>query len=272
MTKPLENIRVAVTEHRYANEFAKLFERLGGCVRVCSLIEEVPVQNRGEIQSFVRSVTSGELDMLIFLTGVGARFLISEAEEMGMKNEFLASLSKLKVVVRGPKPLAALNRAGVRVDIAAATPTSEGLVETLGSQELQGKRVGVQLYGVANPYLCTALESMGAKVRAISIYTYGSPSDAAPIAALIRDIIDKQIDVITFTSAPQVRSLFETSESLGLSSRLVSSLKSGTIVASIGEVTNRALQTHGVTAAITSPEPKMGPMANAVAEFFKQRV
>jgi uroporphyrinogen-III synthase len=263
---------VAITEHRYAKEFAKLFEKLGAEVRVCPLIEEVPVQHRDEIQSFVRSVTSGELDMLIFLTGVGARFLISEAEAMGMKNEFLASLANLTVVVRGPKPMAALKGAGVRVDMTAATPTSEGLVETLGSQHLHGKRVGVQLYGVANPYLCTALKSMGADVRAISIYTYGSPSDAEPIAALIRDIIDNHIDVITFTSAPQVRSLFETSEALGLSSRLVSSLNSGTIVASIGEVTNRALQSNGITAAITSSEPKMGPMANAVAEFFRQRV
>jgi uroporphyrinogen-III synthase len=271
MTGPLDRVTVAVTEHRFGNEFAKLFEKFGAQVRVCPLVEERPVENREEIRDFIRSVNSGALDMMIFLTGVGARFLISEGEEMGVKAEFLSSLSKLTTVVRGPKPLAALNRAGVRVDISAKTPTSEGLAETLQSHDLAGKRVGVQLYGTPNPFLCSALEARGASVKTVSIYTYGSPTNPGPIADLIDDIINRRIDVVTFTSAPQVRFLFEAAAGLGRASDLATSLNDSTIVASIGGVTNRALKEKGIAPEIVPSEPKMGAMANAVAEFFKQR-
>ena len=190
---------------------------------------------------------------------------------MGIKAEFLLNLSNLTTVVRGPKPLAALNRAGVRVDISAKTPTSEGLAETLESQDLAGKRVGLQLYGTPNPFLCSALEARGASVKTVSIYTYGSPTNLEPIASLIDDIINHRIDVVAFTSAPQVRFLFEAAANLGRAADLATSLNDKTVVASIGGVTNRALKENGITPKIVPSEPKMGAMANATAEFFKQR-
>src|SRR2546428_6727845 len=84
MMQPLENITVAVLEHRFTKEFSTLFERLGAAVHPCPLLEEKPVENREELQDFVRRVVSGKLDVMIFLTGVGARFLVAEAESMGM--------------------------------------------------------------------------------------------------------------------------------------------------------------------------------------------
>src|SRR5688572_24410261 len=155
MTRDLENVTVALTEHRFAAELAKLFEKLGAHVRSCPLVEEAPVQNREEIRNFIRKINSGSLDMMVFLTGVGARFLIAEAEEMGVRNEFLEALEKLTVVVRGPKPLAALRRAGVTVNISARAPTSEGVAETLSEQNLRGRQIGLQLYGTPNPVLCS---------------------------------------------------------------------------------------------------------------------
>ena len=79
MRRPLENIEVAIVEHRFTKEFSALFERFGAKVHACPLLEERPVENRGELQEFVRNVVSGDLDVMIFLTGVGARFL-REAE------------------------------------------------------------------------------------------------------------------------------------------------------------------------------------------------
>src|SRR6187200_2604258 len=113
MAQPLENIGVAITEHRFTKEFAALFERFGAKVYPCPVLEERKVENRSELQSFVRSVCSGNQDVMIFLTGVGAKFLIGEAESMGTKDQFLAGLNKATVVVRGPKPVAALRQFGV---------------------------------------------------------------------------------------------------------------------------------------------------------------
>jgi precorrin-2 dehydrogenase/sirohydrochlorin ferrochelatase len=209
--------------------------------------------------------------MMIFLTGVGARFLMSEAEDMGVRDEFLSALKRLTVVARGPKPLAALTRAGIAVHVSPKTPTSEGIVETLRSHDLKGHKVGVQLYGTPNPFLCSALESGGAQVRTVSIYTYGAPSDSEAIASLIDDIIGRRIHVITFTSAPQVRFLFETAENIGRGGELTAALNDGTVVAAIGEVTSRALRNKGVRPGIVPVESKMAAMVSAVAGYFRER-
>src|SRR4051812_47033091 len=138
MTLPLENVTVAILEHRYTKEFAALFERLGARVHACALLEEKPVENREELQKFVGEVIDGRLNAMIFLTGVGARFLVAEADSIGLKEKFLQALGKMIVIVRGPKPVAALRQFGVRVDVIPANPTTEGVIDALRNRDLQG--------------------------------------------------------------------------------------------------------------------------------------
>ena len=268
MALPLENITVGITEHRYTKEFAALFERLGAQVYACPLLEEKPVENRDELQEFVRRVVSGDLNIMIFLTGVGARFLITEAESLGLKNEFLHALGKSIVVVRGPKPVATLRQFGVRVDVTPETPTTEGVIEALRSRDVQGKCVGVQLYGTPNPVLVSALEAQGAKVLTVQVYSYGMAADAHSVKTFITQILNGNFQVVTFTSAPQVRMLFEIASQLKLSTELERGLKDGVVIASIGEVTNGALAERGLMPTVVPKQSKMGAMAQAVAEYF----
>jgi uroporphyrinogen-III synthase len=270
MAQPLENITVAITEHRFTREFAGLFERLGAKVHACPVLEEKKVENRDELQSFVRDVCAGNQDAMIFLTGVGARFLIAEAEAIGLKDEFLRALGKELVVVRGPKPVAALRQFGVRVDVIPQTPTTEGVIEALESKDLKNHRVGVQLYGTPNPKLVSALESKGATVTPVHIYDYGAIADPSAVKTLVGKLLSGEIQVITFTSAPQVRMLFDLAAQLGITDSLERALKNGVVIASIGEVTNRALAEKGLAPQIVPNQSKMGSMAQAVAEFFSR--
>ena len=270
MAQPLENISVAITEHRYTKEFAALFERLGAKVYPCPVLEEREVENRSELQSFVRSVCSGNQDVMIFLTGVGAKFLIAEAESMGMKDQFLSGMDKGTVVVRGPKPVAALRQFGVRIDVIPQTPTTEGVIEALRSKDLKDRRIGIQLYGTPNPTLVSALESKGATVTPVHIYDYGTIADPSVVNALVTKLLSGEIQVIAFTSAPQVRVLFELAAKLGISESLERALKTKVVIASIGEVTNRALAEKGLVPRIVPTQSKMGSMAQAVADFFSK--
>ena len=267
MTQPLENTAVAILEHRYTKEFSTLFERFGAKVYACPMLEEKPVENRDELHAFVRHVISGSLDLMIFLTGVGSRFLIAEAESIGLKGDFLGALGKLTVVVRGPKPVAALRQFGVRVDVIPENPTTEGVIEALRTRDLQGRRVGVQLYGTPNPQLVSGLEGKGAKVTPVQVYAYGAAADSSAVSALISRILDGQIQVIAFTSAPQVRILFDFASQLGVAEPLEKALRS-VVIASIGEVTSRALAERGLDSKIVPKQSKMGAMAQAVAEHF----
>jgi uroporphyrinogen-III synthase len=267
MAQPLENITVAILEHRYTKEFSIMFERLGAKVHACPLLEEKPVENREELQQFVRLVVSGNLNVMIFLTGVGARFLISEAESLGVKDEFLKALGNLTIVVRGPKPVTALRQFGIRVDVIPDNPTTEGVIEALRTRDLQGRRVGVQLYGTPNPQLVSALEAKGANVTPVQVYAYGAAADSSSVSALISRILDGQIQVVAFTSAPQVRMLFDFAAQLNVTEALGKALDT-TVIASIGEVTSRALQEKALTPKIVPGQSKMGAMAQAIAEYF----
>jgi uroporphyrinogen-III synthase len=270
MAQPLENITVAITEHRFTKEFGSLFERFGANVFACPVLEERKVENRAELQSFIRAVCSGNQDVMIFLTGIGAKFLITEAESMGMKDAFLAGLGKGLVVVRGPKPVSALRQFGVRVDVVPQSPTTEGVIEALQSHDVKGQRVGMQLYGTPNPTLVSALESRGATVTPVHVYDYGVIADPTMVKTLVSRLASSEIEVIAFTSAPQVRVLFDLAAQLGISESLQRALQTNVVIASIGEVTNRALAEKGLVARIVPAQSKMGSLSQAVADYFSQ--
>src|SRR6058998_699735 len=209
MPQPLDQVTIGILEHRFTKEFTTLLQRFGATVYACPILEERPVENREELEQFVRQVAAGNFDLMIFLTGVGARFLVSAAESAGLKNEFLQALDKMLIAVRGPKPVNALRQFGVRVDVIPENPTTEGVIEALRNRDLQGRRVGVQLYGTPNPQLVSALEAKGATVTPVQVYAYGAAADASAVGELIARILDGQIDVMAFTSAPQVNMLFD---------------------------------------------------------------
>jgi uroporphyrinogen-III synthase len=269
MAGPLENISVAILEHRFTKEFSTLFEKLGATVYACALLEEKPVENREELQSFIQHVLDGQIDMMIFLTGVGARFLVAESESMGQRGAFLEALTNMTIVVRGPKPVAALRQLGLRPHVTPENPTTEGVIEALRSQDLRGRRVGIQLYGTPNPQLVSALETKGASVKPVQVYAYGAASDFAAVSTLIGRILDGQIRVIAFTSAPQVRMLFDFAAQANVADSLVKALNTQVTVASIGEVTSRALQENGITSRIVPEQSKMAALVQAVGDYFR---
>jgi uroporphyrinogen-III synthase len=271
MTRPLEHFTIAILEHRFTREFSALLERFGATVVACPMLEEKPVENREELEGFVRQVASGNFDVMIFLTGVGARFLVSAAESIGLKNEFLSALNKITIVVRGPKPVAALRQFGVRVDVIPDNPTTEGVIEALQSRDFKDRRIGVQLYGTPNPQLVSALEAKGAKVSPVQVYAYGAAADSSAVNALIAKIVNGEVQAIAFTNATQVWMLFDFAQQLGQSEALRTALKNNIVIASIGEVTTRALCEQGLTPKIVPKQLKMGALAQAVADYFQGR-
>jgi len=64
--------------------------------------------------------------------------------------------------------------------------------------------------------------------------------------------------------------LFDFAQQLGRSEALANHLKNKTVVASIGEVTSRALGEHGLAPKIVPNQSKMGALAQAVADYFGQ--
>jgi uroporphyrinogen-III synthase len=264
LAQPLQGVTVAIPESRYGEEFARLFERVGAQVRSCPLMTEEIVENRSSIREFIERTSESQFDIAIFMTGIGTSLIFNEADSLDQRETLVSALSTMTVVSRGSKSTAALRKANVRIDLIPQTATSEGLINMFRRIHLTGRRIAVQLYGTPNPLLTGALEQMGAEVFPVSVYTYREVSSAAEVETFIRELIDGRIQIIAFTSAPQVTTLFESARLSGLRESLIESLRERIQVASIGEVTTRALSAAGIRPHIVPAESKMGPLVQAI--------
>jgi len=266
-------LRVLALESRRAPELAKLIATYGGEPIVAPSMREVPLESNNEALAFVTRLLAGEFDMVVFLTGVGARALLGVAENAHERNEYVAALQRVKVVARGPKPVAALREIGITPAITAPEPnTWRELLRALdeaskGSQEieLKGKRVAVQEYGASNPELLDGLGERGAQVTRVPVYQWALPDDLGPLRSAITAIAEGTVDVVLFTTAVQAIHLFQIAAEMKLEEAVRKGL-SRTIVASIGPTTSEELERRGIRADLEPSHPKMGFLVKETSE------
>jgi uroporphyrinogen-III synthase len=268
-----DGLRVLALESRRAPELAKLIATYGGEPIVAPSMREVPLESNNEALAFVARLLAGEFDMVVFLTGVGARALLGVAETAHERNEYVAALQRVKVVARGPKPVAALREIGITPAITAPEPnTWHELLRALDeaskrSQEsdLKGKRVAVQEYGASNPELLDGLRERGAQVTRVPVYQWALPDDVGPLRSAITAIAEGTVDVVLFTTAVQAIHLFQIAAEMKLEEAVRKGL-SRTIVASIGPTTSEELERRGIRADLEPSHPKMGFLVKESSE------
>ena len=246
--RPLAGRTIALPEARELDRLAVLIEAEGARTWRCPLVAIQDAPDQREVEAWLRALAAGELDDLIFLTGEGLRRLLAAAERIGLREAVVAALGRARKVTRGPKPARALHEIGLHPDLAASTPTSAGVIETLSALDLRGRRVGVQLYGEdPNRPLVDFLDGAGAIVRTVAPYVYASASDAGAVVALIDALEAGQVDAIAFTSASQVDRLFQVGggQGEGGDDRLRAALARA-CVAAIGPIVVEALGGRGV--------------------------
>src|SRR5215218_5231817 len=173
-------LRVLALESRRATEIATLITTFGGEPRVAPSLREVPLETNTDALDFAAALMLDEFDIVIFLTGVGARALMAVVEAACPREVFAAALARTKVAARGPKPVAVLRELQVPVWVTAPEPnTWRELVAALDARAddrpLAGARIAVQEYGVSNVELLDALRARGAQVKAVPVYKWTLP-------------------------------------------------------------------------------------------------
>ena len=267
----LQGRTIIILEARMPSEMAGLVERHGGRAINAPALREVPLPMRQQVADFIDTVCSGNVEMVIFLTGVGARALLAAAETLGKRAELLQALTETKVVCRGPKPVAVMRANNVPMDLIAPEPhTSEILVDSIRAKgwDLQGKTVALQHYGEINTYLRAELAGMGANVMEVSLYEWALPEDTAPLEAAIQTMIEGRADAVAFTTQSQVRHLFQVADRMGLKDDLKAALRNCVAVAPVGPVCVRALAEEDIASHVVPEHPKMGHLVLALADHF----
>ena len=87
-------------------------------------MREVPIERNQHALRFAAALLSGRFDMMIFLAGVGTRALTKVVETRYRREDFVEALTKVTVVARGPKPIAALKELRVPIDVKVPEPNT----------------------------------------------------------------------------------------------------------------------------------------------------
>src|SRR5579863_10265289 len=179
-------LRVLSLESRRAREIAQLISNHGGVPLVAPSTREVPSPPSSDELKLIDGLIKHEFDAIIFMTGVGARALVQAAEAVGSRENFCAALSRTRVVVRGPKPAAAMREFNVPVTLSVPEPNTwreiiKALDENPGKVPLPRQRIAVQEHGEPSPELYAALRERGAEVFPVRVYRWELPEDVAPL-------------------------------------------------------------------------------------------
>jgi uroporphyrinogen-III synthase len=261
---PFDGLRVVSFESRRAAEMAELIRRQGGEPFVAPSMREAPIENNAEAFEFAERLFRGDFDMMIFLTGVGARALNKVLGSRYPEGLFAEALRKIAVAVRGPKPMAALREMNVPVAVTAPEPnTWRELVAAL--QGRTEKHIAVQEYGKSNTELLDVLRDRGAGLTPVRVYQWDLPADLAPLREAVRRIAEGKADVAMFTTSIQIPHLFRIAAEQQLEPALRNGLRR-MAMASIGPSTTETLEDFGLEPDLTPSHPKMGFLVKETAE------
>lgn len=243
---------VAVPEARQLDVFCGLLERRGATVLRCPLVAIKDAPDAAPVLHWIGQFIAGSCDDLILLTGEGLRRLLSciDQHRPEWREPFVQRLSQVRILSRGPKPARVLRELGLQPELMAAEPTTAGVIATLSGLSLQGRGIGVQLYGeVPNEPLIEFLRRAGAQPRIVAPYVYADAIEDEQVRALLRRMQAGEVDIIAFTSMAQVKRLFAVGEGMDMVAAFAK-----VQVAAVGPVVRDALQQMGVTVNVMPEE------------------
>ncbi len=259
-------LSVAALESRRADDMARLISRHGGEAHVSASMREVPIEPNREAIDFAYRVITGQVHIVVLMTGVGFRYLLRAIERHVDRQHFLDALSDIVTICRGPKPAAAMREVGLKATHRVPEPnTWRELLSTIDQEiSISNQVVGLQEYGVSNASLVAGLEARGATVQPLRVYGWEFPEDTQPLEKNIQALAAGERDIVLFTSAHQVVNMLRMAEKLHLVDQLRAGLQ-GTAIASIGPTTSQMLQECDLHVDMEPTHPKMGHLVTQAA-------
>ena len=118
---------------------SKLIEKQGGIASVRSLQGTV-YKADDEVKHDLKRIAETGADWFIFTTGIGFQTLIEQAEEIGIKDDFLLQIKNANVASRGYKTAAALKKFRIDTVVSDDDGTTKGLIRQLEKIDFSRKK------------------------------------------------------------------------------------------------------------------------------------
>ena len=175
-------------------------------------------------------------------------------------------LKGVKLCAVGPSTRDRLLRYGVKMDLVPTDFRADGVVDALSRiTKLAGKHFLLPRADVGRERLAEALRAAGAEVTDVVAYR-ALPAELDPERDpdLYRMLLDRQMDVVTFTSAASVRNFAHT-----FGSEQAADLLQQTVVAVCGPVTAEAAARLDIPVSIMPTEYTLDALVHAIAAHYQ---
>ncbi|WP_372662670.1 uroporphyrinogen-III synthase [Cohnella sp.] len=259
---------IAVTGPRCEVEFTRMVLKMGGSPFICPAQGNV-YSDDGLLEVQLRSLTTSSIDWLVLTTGIGTEALVAKAQDLGMKEELLAFMSRTRIAARGYKTVNALRKLQIEPTIKAEDGTTEGIFKALSEYPLQGARIALQLYGDPSPPISNRLREAGAECMELLPYIHVMP-EPGPIDELIHRCLEGSMDAVVFTSTAQARCIFHRARDTKKEQLLLAAFENDVLCIAIGKVTADALHDEGVIRLQYPEEERLGPALVGAGRWFEE--
>jgi uroporphyrinogen III methyltransferase/synthase len=261
--RPLFGKRIVVTRSReQAGELVELLESLGAETIGAPMIRIVPPEDYSPLDK--AAADAGSFDWIVFtsINGVDA-FM----RRLKSGNGDVRDLKGVKLVAIGPATADHLAFHGVKADLSPDESRAEALVQAIRAQgDLAGKRFLLPRADIAREVLGDELRKAGAEVVEVTAYrTVLAEIEREGDPDIYRMLLERRIDVVTFTSASTVRNFVQV-----FGAEQAADLLRTTAVASIGPVTAEAAEQFGIKTVIMPKEYTTPALVDAIVEHFRK--
>lgn len=200
--RPLFGKRILVTRTRdQASELVMLLEENGANCLEGSTIALVEPDSWTATDTALANIES--YNWLLFTSINAIKFFFKRLHTQGMDAR---DLNGIQIGVVGTATAEALLTYGIKADLLPEEFTGEGLAEALLLKGVKGHKILIPRALKAREILPEKLQEGGALVTVAPVYQNVRPDDYE----LVRNaLIEKQIDMVTFTSSSTVRNFLE---------------------------------------------------------------
>ncbi len=269
LVEQLAGFRIGVTSDRRSEDLISALERRGADVLHAPALKIAPNDQDTTLVDETRALIEARPEVVLVTTGYGMRRWFEVADASGLGAQLSEVLEAARILARGPKAVGAVRAAGLEEVQVSASETTASLVDAVETADLTGRRVAIQLHGYTDEVQLARLRDLSAAVWTVTPYRWVQPTAHDRLPRLIEATCARQLDALTFTSAPGAEATLAVARDLGRHADFVAALSDDVLAAAVGPVTAGPLRDAGATV-LTPDRYRLGALIRLVTEELVQ--
>lgn len=255
--RPLAGKKIVVTRARpQAGGLAAALEELGAEIIEFPTIQISYYMATGAGHD--NRLPLGTFDWIVFTSANAVTYFLRRLDQTGQRAD---EARRARICAVGPATARTLAEHGLSADVVPATYVAESVVDAINEEapSLQDKNVLIPMGNIARDVVPSELRRLGANVQELTVYRTEKP----PVAdEKIQTLVDARPDLVTFTSASTARNFCEI-----LGAERLDELKRSCAFASIGPMTTKAAEAHGLTIRAEPEDHDVPGLVDAIVQW-----